>query len=91
MFPWIVHSIGSSCFSWIEKWVEYEDRALYHNEIASVSFPWFEERIGHRFQSRPSPSPFLIEFDLLFFEQSMLFRFQRNMDPVGHEQFSAPT
>jgi len=48
-----------------------------------MSFPWFEERIGHRFQSRPSLSPFLIEFDPLFFEQSM--------DPVGREPFSALT
>ena len=82
MLAWIVHSIGSSCFSWIE-WAGYEDRVLYYNEISSMSSPWSEERIGRRFQSRPSLSLSLIEFDALFFEQSM--------DPVGHEPFSAPT
>ena len=56
MLPWIVHSIGSSCFSWIE-WIEYEDRVLYYNEIALMSSPWSEERIGRRFQLQPSLSP----------------------------------
>jgi hypothetical protein len=56
-----------------------------------MSSSWSEEQIAHRFQSLLSLSPSLIEFDPLFFEQSMLFRFQRNMDPVGHELFSART
>jgi hypothetical protein len=56
-----------------------------------MSFSWSEGQIAHKFQSLPSLFPFLIEFDFLFFEQSMLFRFQRNMDPVGREPFSAPT
>lgn len=70
-------TIGTSCFSQIEG-VEFEERVLYHNEISLESFPWSEEQIGHRFQwQRP------LSFDPLFF--------QRNMDPVGHEPFSAPT
>lgn len=74
-------TIGSSCFSWIEEWAGFEERVLYHNEIASMSSPWSEEQIGRRFQWLHPPSP--SSFDPLFFEQSM--------DPVGHELFSAPT